>query len=52
MLALRWDPPHLVSQSGPHPKTLIQVWMGSQWEGLPETNLGEGGNWLDSAADS
>ena len=32
-----------MSQAGPHPKALIQVWMGSQWEGLPETDLGEGG---------
>ena len=30
---------HLVSQAGPHPQALVQAWVGSQWEGLPETSV-------------
>ena len=28
---------YLVAQAGPHPQALVQAWVWSQWEGLPET---------------
>ena len=35
-----------MSQAGPHPQALVQLWMGVSGRGSQRPSFSEGGNWL------